>query len=99
MLSWLIALCLLGLALCPAMPPPMIVATAAVAGGVFQPTVRTDRANGQGRREDIGGDDANGQPGDPDGRDCAEVMVCSGCDGRTGRMDRGGGAGFAGCAG
>lgn len=98
MLSWLIALCLLALALCPAMPPPMIVATAA-GGGVLQPTVRTDRAKGQGRREDIGVDDANGQPRDPDGRDCTEVMVCSGCDGRAGRMDRGDGVGFAGCAG
>lgn len=99
MLSWLIALCLLALALCPAMPPPMIVATAEVAGDVLQPTVPTDRAKGQGRREDIGVDDANGQPGDLDGRDCAEVTVCSGCDGRTGRMDRGDGAGCAGRAG
>ena len=82
MVSWLIVLCLLVIALCRAAPPPPMVVVAAVPvvvksaiGVVTYPAVPTLRAEGDGLRENAG------PPEDPDQRDHAQVV---GCTGRSG---------------
>ena len=75
MLSWLIVLCPLVIALCPAaLPPPPMAAVPAI-GVVTYPAVPTFRAEGDGVREDAG------LPEDPDQRDHAQVGECTGRSG------------------
>jgi len=84
MLSWLIVLCPLVIALCPAAlppPPPMVVVAAvpvvakSAIGVVTYPAVPTLHAEGDGLREDAG------LPEDPDQRGHAQVVGCAGRSG------------------
>ena len=75
MLGWLIVLCPLAIALCPAAPPMVVVVARSATGVVTYPAVPTLRAEGDGLREDAG------LPEDPDQHGHAQVV---GCTGRSG---------------
>ena len=80
MVSWLIVLCSLVIALCPAAPSMVVVAAAPVVvesaiGVVTYPVVPALRAEGGGLREDAG------PPEDPDQRGHAQVVGCAGRSG------------------
>ena len=81
MVSWLIVLCLLVIALCRAAPPPMVVVAAvsvvakSAIGAETYPSLPTICVERNGLREDAG------LPEDPDQRDHAQVV---GCTGRSG---------------
>jgi hypothetical protein len=79
MLSWLIALCLLVIALGPAAPPMVVVAARSAIGVVMYPAVPTDRAEGDGLREEAR------LPEDLDQHGFAQVVGCAGCTGLRGR--------------
>ena len=78
MVSWLIVLCLLVIAFCRAVPPPMVVVAAVVKSAIGTetypsfPTICVERC---GLREDAG------LPEDPDQRDSAQVVGCAGRSG------------------
>ena len=73
MLSWLIALCLLVIVLCPAAPPMVVVAARSAIGVITYPAVPTPRAEGDGLRDDAG------PPEDPHQRYHAPLMGCTEC--------------------
>ena len=66
MLGWLIVLCPLAIAICPAAPPLVVVAARSATGVVTDRAVPTALRQGRwpARR--------------PDQRDCAQVMGCAG---------------------
>ena len=72
MLSWLIVLCPLVIALCPAAPPIVVAAAQSAIGVMTYPAVPTLRTEGDGLRDDAG------LPEDPSQRDHAPVMGCAG---------------------
>lgn len=88
MLSWLIVLCLLAIALCPAVP--LVVVAVGALEAVTNPAAPTVSAEGHGRRENAG------LPEDPDQRDYTQVAGCAGCDRPRVCADCGGGAGCTG---
>ena len=75
MLGWLIVLCPLIIALCPAAPPMVVVAARSATGVVTYPAVPTVRAEGDGLREDAS------LPEDLDQHGYAQVVGCDGCSG------------------
>ena len=89
MLSWLIVLCLLAIALCPAVPL-VVVAVGSALDAVTYPAAPTASAQGRGRRENAG------LPEDPDQCDYAQVVGCAGCDRPRVCADCEDGAGFDG---
>ena len=89
MLSWLIVLCLLATALCPAVPP-VVVAARSAAEGVPHRAAPAACTKGHGRRENAG------LPEAPEQRGYAQVAGCAGCDRPMACVDCGDGAGFDG---
>ena len=73
MLGWLIALCLLVIALGPATPPMVVMVARSATGVVMYPAVPTPRAEGDGLRDDAG------PPEDPHQRYHAPLMGCTEC--------------------
>jgi hypothetical protein len=75
MLSWLIALCLLVIVLCPAAPPMVVVVARSSTGVVKYPAVPTVHAEGDDLREDAR------LPEDLDQHSYAQVVGCAGRSG------------------
>ena len=93
MVSWLIVLCLLVIAFCRAVPPPMVVVVKSAIGAETYPSLPTVRAEGDGLREDTG------LPEDPDQRDSAQVVGCAGRSGLRACEGWRDAAGLDGCSG